>query len=122
MTARHVNEQLAAIETAVTTVSDIVAEISATAKEQAVGIDQVGKAVAQVGQVTQQNAANSEESSSAAAELSEQAEQLAAMVGTFQLDRTAIGGTRIRGLDQFPVQCGPTLRLREAAGRGAGPR
>jgi methyl-accepting chemotaxis protein len=94
VTAKHVNEQLAAIETAVTTVSDIVAEISATAKEQAAGIDQVGKAVAQVGQVTQQNAANSEESSSAAAELSEQAEQLAAMVGTFQLDRRTIGGRR----------------------------
>jgi methyl-accepting chemotaxis protein len=38
--------------------------------------------------VTQQNAASAEESSSAAAELSGQAEELAAMVGTFRLERS----------------------------------
>jgi methyl-accepting chemotaxis protein len=37
--------------------------------------------------VTQQNAASSEESSSAAQELASQSEQLAGMVGTFQIDR-----------------------------------
>jgi methyl-accepting chemotaxis protein len=42
--------------------------------------------------VTQQNAANSEESSSAAAELSSQSEELAAMVGSFQLSR-AVGAS-----------------------------
>jgi methyl-accepting chemotaxis protein len=87
VTARHVNEQLAQITTLVSKVSDIVAEIAGSAQEQTVGIEQVNKAVAQVGQVTQQNAAGSEEASSAAAELSGQSEQLATMVGTFQLER-----------------------------------
>ncbi len=48
-------------------------------------------AVGQVDKVTQQNAASSEESSSAAAELSGQSRQLAEMVGTFRLERTAAG-------------------------------
>jgi hypothetical protein len=38
--------------------------------------------------VTQHNAANSEESSSAAEELSSQSQELAAMVGSFVLDRS----------------------------------
>ena len=94
VTARHVHDQLAAITTSVSKVSDIVAEISASAAEQAVGIEQVSKAVVQVSQVTQQNAASSEESSSAAAELSGQSEELAAMVATFQIDRAASAAAR----------------------------
>ena len=85
-TALRVNERLAEISTSVSKVSEIVAEIAASAQEQTAGIEQVNKAVAQVGQVTQQNAASSEEASSAAAELSGQSEELAAMVGSFQVE------------------------------------
>ena len=53
--------------------------------EEASGIEQITRAVAEINKVTQQNAANSEESSSAAVELSSQSEQLEAMVRTFQL-------------------------------------
>jgi methyl-accepting chemotaxis protein len=87
VTAKHVNAKLSEIAGSISKVSDIVAEIAASAKEQAVGIEQVTKAVGQMDKVTQQNAANSEESSSAAAELSGQSEELAAMIGTFQLER-----------------------------------
>ncbi len=62
------------------------AEIAASVNEQAAGIEQITRAVAEIDKVTQQNAANSEESSSAASELSGQSEKLAAMVGTFRLD------------------------------------
>jgi len=86
VTARHVNERLTQIATSVTKVSDIVADIAASAQEQTVGIGQVNKAVAQVGQVTQENAASSEEASSAAAQLSGQSEELAAMVSSFQIE------------------------------------
>ena len=86
VTALLVNERLAEITTSVSKVSEIVAEIAASAQEQTAGIEQVNKAVAQVGQVTQQNAASSEEASSAAAELSGQSEELAAMVGSFQVE------------------------------------
>ena len=46
--------------------------------------------------VTQQNAAAAEESSSAASELSAQSEELAAMVGSFRLDRHGAPGRGLR--------------------------
>ncbi len=79
--------KLGEIVTGIGKVSDIVSEIAAAAKEQTSGIDQVNQAVGEMDKVTQQNAASAEESSSAASELSGQAEELAAMVGTFQLDQ-----------------------------------
>jgi len=94
VTAKAVNGKLGEIVGGVSKVSDIVGEIAAASKEQAAGIDQVTKAVSQMDKVTQQNAANSEESSSAAAELSGQSEELAAMVGSFQLTRQS--GTQAR--------------------------
>jgi methyl-accepting chemotaxis protein len=92
VTAKGVSTKLGEIVTGVTKVTDIVAEISASAKEQSGGIDQVNRAVTEMNKVTQQNAANSEESSSAAAELSSQSEELAAMIGAFQLARQNTGG------------------------------
>jgi methyl-accepting chemotaxis protein len=89
VTARHVNEQLGQIASGIAKVTGIVGELAASAREQASGIDQLTKAVSQMDRVTQQNAASSEESSSAAAELSGQSEELAAMVGAFQLERAA---------------------------------
>jgi len=89
-TAKEVNDKLSEIVASVSKVTDIVSEISASAKEQATGIEQVTMAMNQMNTVTQQNAASSEESSSAAAELSGQAEELAAMVGAFQLDGVAV--------------------------------
>jgi methyl-accepting chemotaxis protein len=85
VTAKHVSGKLTDIVASVSKVTDIVAEIAATSKEQSAGIEQVNKAMSQMSTVTQQNAASSEESSSAAAELSGQSEKLAAMVGAFQL-------------------------------------
>jgi methyl-accepting chemotaxis protein len=85
VTAKHVSGKLTDIVASVSKVTDIVAEIAATSKEQSAGIEQVNKAMSQMNTVTQQNAASSEESSSAAAELSGQSEKLAAMVGAFQL-------------------------------------
>ncbi len=86
-TARQVAGQLGEIVSGIGKVSDLVSEIAAAAKEQAGGIEQVSRAVTEMDKVTQQNAASSEESSSAASELSSQAEELAAMVGAFQLAR-----------------------------------
>jgi methyl-accepting chemotaxis protein len=86
VTAHHVNKKLSEIVASVSKVTDIVAEIAAAAKEQSSGIEQVNQAMTQMNAVTQQNAASAEESSSAAAELSGQSEELAAMVGTFQIE------------------------------------
>lgn len=69
-------------------IGELVAEIAAASGEQAEGIDQVNRAVAEMDKVVQRNAANAEESASASEELSAQAamvreyvQQLAQVVG-----------------------------------------
>lgn len=57
-------------------------EIATACQEQALGIQEITKAMGQLDQVTQTNAATSEEAASAAEELSSQAESLRATVGT----------------------------------------
>ncbi len=64
-------------------VNDLISAISAASKEQAIGIAQVGQAVAQLDEMTQQNASMVEESSAAANSLSDQAMRLAEAVQVF---------------------------------------
>ena len=90
-TARQVAGKLGEIVGGIGKVSDLVSEIASAAREQSGGIEQVSRAVTEMDKVTQQNAASAEESSSAASELSAQAEELAAMVGAFQLERRGVG-------------------------------
>jgi len=61
-------------------VKTLVDEVEASSKEQAQGIDQISKAVAQMDQVTQKTAANAEESASASEELNAQSQSLMAVV------------------------------------------
>ena len=61
-------------------VGELVGEISAASKEQALGIEHVNTAVTEMDKVTQSNAASAEESASAAEELSAQAEEMKSMV------------------------------------------
>ncbi|KQP17878.1 methyl-accepting chemotaxis protein [Pseudorhodoferax sp. Leaf267] len=68
-------------------VSDIMGEISAASREQSIGVDQVGQAVAQMDQATQQNAALVEESAAAAASLQTQAEELVQAVAVFRFEQ-----------------------------------
>ena len=58
----------------------LVEEIAVASSEQAHGIEQVNKAVADMDKVVQQNAANAEESASGAEEMNAQAEQMKTMV------------------------------------------
>jgi len=61
-------------------VKTLVDEVNLGSEEQTHGIEQIGKAIAQMEQVTQKTAANAEESASAAAELHAQSETLKAVV------------------------------------------
>jgi methyl-accepting chemotaxis protein len=61
-------------------VGELVSEIATASNEQAAGIGQINKAVAEVDRVVQQNAANAEESASAGEEMSAQATQMKEMV------------------------------------------
>lgn len=71
---------------AVRNVTEIVTEIATASHEQARGIDEISKSVAQVDIVTQSNASHTEELSGMAQELAGSAELLQAMVGRFALD------------------------------------
>jgi len=79
--AKEVGESLTKINGNVGKVGALISEISAASGEQAKGIDQINRAVAEMDKLTQQNASNSEESASAAEELSAQAGELKSMVG-----------------------------------------
>ena len=69
--------------------NDLVAEIAASAREQATGLDQVNNAVNQMDQVTQQNAAMVEETTAASHSLAHEADALTRLVGQFKTDRQA---------------------------------
>ncbi|WP_083001621.1 methyl-accepting chemotaxis protein [Halomonas sp. GT] len=76
--------------TSIERVADVIADISAGAKEQSVGIGQVNDAVSELDSMTQHNASMVEESSAAAAELREQADKLSALVGSFKLSDSSV--------------------------------
>lgn len=81
-------KRLEEIVTSVKRVTDIIAEIAAASQEQAVGIDQVNKAVMQMDETTQQNAALVEESASASENMQQQANHLQQLVAVFKVDST----------------------------------
>jgi len=61
--------------------SELVDEIAAASQEQALGIEQVNKAVSEMDRVVQRNASSAEESASASEEMSAQAQRLKEFVG-----------------------------------------
>ena len=73
----------------VTEISTLVADIAASAQEQATGLQEVNTAVNEMDQVTQQNAAMVEESTAASHALAQETEQLASLTGQFQVGTEA---------------------------------
>ena len=67
-------------------INGLVAEIAASAEEQATGLQQVNIAVNQMDQVTQQNAAMVEESTAASHSLSREADNLTELMAQFRVD------------------------------------
>jgi methyl-accepting chemotaxis protein len=70
------NEAFAEVAVSASKVGGLVGEIAAASQEQAQGIDQINKAVAEMDKVTQSTAAAAEESASAAEEMNAQAAQM----------------------------------------------
>ncbi|MFN3523128.1 MAG: methyl-accepting chemotaxis protein [Phenylobacterium sp.] len=66
-------------------ISNVVGEIAASAKEEALGLQQVNTAVNQMDHVTQQNAAMVEQSTAASRALAEEAAELARLVARFKV-------------------------------------
>ncbi len=88
--AHECEEVLNEIVSSVASVSKMVTEISTASQEQAQGVHEITKAIAQLDQATQQNSANSTESANAAGNLSMQAEELNYIVQS--LIQTVNGG------------------------------
>ena len=83
---------LSEIVSSVASSSKMISEISSASQEQAQGVHEITKAIAQLDQVTQQNTSNSAESANAAEELANQALMLNSLVQ--KLVQTIEGGQR----------------------------
>ena len=86
-------EALKRITAGVVAINRTVAEIAASAQEQATGLQQINTAVNQMDQATQQNAAMVEQSTAASHSLSNEASELQRLVGRFRIDAQG-GGAR----------------------------
>ncbi|MGC1521333.1 MAG: methyl-accepting chemotaxis protein, partial [Steroidobacteraceae bacterium] len=82
---------LAEIVVRVKKVTDVMAEIASSSREQASGIEQVNKAITMMDDVTQQNAALVEEASAAAQALTEQASSLTQLIARYKVGEGAGG-------------------------------
>ncbi len=80
---------LAEIVGSIKSVADIVGDIAAASTEQATGIEQVNKALAQMDEVTQQNSALVEENAATAKALETQAQAMGERVAFFQTQEGA---------------------------------
>ena len=83
---------LAEIVVRVKKVTDVMAEIANSSREQASGIEQVNKAITMMDDVTQQNAALVEEASAAAQALTEQASSLTQLIARYRVGESAQTG------------------------------
>ena len=82
---------LAEIVVRVKKVTDVMAEIASSSREQASGIEQVNKAITTMDDVTQQNAALVEEASAAAQALTEQASSLTQLIARYKVGEGPAG-------------------------------
>ena len=113
---------LAEIVGSIKSVADIVSDIAAASAEQATGIEQVNKALAQMDEVTQQNSALVEENAATAKALETQAQAMGERVAFFHVEERGggqVGGGRrlhfksVRDAGAEAANCGK-------AGRGSG--
>jgi methyl-accepting chemotaxis protein len=84
--AQEAGEMLNRLVPDIKKTSELVAEISASCREQDVGADQINQAIQQLDKVTQQNASASEQMSATSEELAAQAEQLQSSIAYFRIE------------------------------------
>ena len=91
-TVAKTNDDFGEVALKASKVGDLVGEIAAASGEQAQGIEQVNRAVAEMDKLTLHNAESAEESASASEEMSTQADQMKEVVDT--LKKVVGGGGR----------------------------
>ena len=83
--AGRTGDSLSALVAQVGEIDSLATELAASAREQAIGLEEVNTAVNQMDQMTQHNAAMVEKSTAANRALAEQAELLSALIARFRL-------------------------------------
>jgi methyl-accepting chemotaxis protein len=83
--ALKAGESVKRVVDAIEHVSQTVAEVTVSTREQTEGIEQIGQAVNQLDQATQQNAALVEETSAATSNLNEQVQALKTAINRFNI-------------------------------------
>lgn len=89
-TARSLEQVFQGIAKKISSLDEIIVEITAASQEQAGGVGEVNASLSQMDKVTQTNAASAEENASAAAELTSQVESLQRIVA--DLEEVVSGG------------------------------
>ena len=103
-------------------IGKLIDEIAAASQEQAQGVGQINKAVAEMDKVVQKNAASAEESASAAAQMSAQAKQMSGFVE--DLAALVRGGGDGHGInpakdsDSLEIRNGPLVDASHRSGKG----
>ncbi|MEX6508301.1 methyl-accepting chemotaxis protein [Jiella sp. M17.18] len=105
-------QSLEEIVAEVSSMTEVIATIAASAREQAVSLREVSTAADQMDQVTQQNAAMVEEATAAAQTLAAETSDLAAAMGRFKIT-SATGAAKI----PQPAQASPAAAHRSPAPR-----
>ncbi|PCG14908.1 methyl-accepting chemotaxis protein [Sphingomonas adhaesiva] len=107
-------------------ISELVGTITASADQQATGLQQVNTAVSEMDGVTQQNAAMVEEATAAARSLAEEADRLVAEVGKFRVagqtghTAGAAPASPVHALQARAAQGGRAIARRVVAASGGG--
>jgi methyl-accepting chemotaxis protein len=104
---------LAEILASIKEVAGVVSGIAIASAEQAVGIEQVNKALAQMDEVTQQNSALVEENAATAKTLEQQSTSMGERIAFFQLDHVSVGSGSARTAPSRPAA--PIVATRSAA-------
>src|SRR3984893_3474640 len=105
---------LGEIVTGVKKVTDVMAEIAASSREQASGIEQVNKAITMMDDVTQQNAALVEEASAAAQALSAQATNRTQLISRYRVGEGSSAETPRAAARPTAVAAAPAVERRAA--------
>ncbi len=113
-------ETLREIVGQVAEITTIVADISASIQEQSTALGEVNTAINQMDQVTQQNAAMVEQSTAASHSLDRESEDLARIVGTFQIGAAAPAGRPATGARRQPAAAALKIVGRGGAALRAG--
>jgi methyl-accepting chemotaxis protein len=107
------------IEAKVSEINGVVADIAASAQEQAAGLQQINAAVSQMDQATQQNAAMSEQARASGQSLAQECDRLTQLIGQFQVGKGADDPIR-RELERVAPHAFPERAKPPSAGRSFG--